>query len=365
MRKNQIRENEDSLRILALDDDPALTLTIQSYFRTSGYLVDTENDPYRAVERIRATHYDILLLDFLMTPICGDKVVESIRQFNTDIFIILLTGHKSMAPPIKTIRELNIQGYFEKSDHFDQLELLVESCAKSIRQLNIIREYRDSLQQANLRLQEFNNRLQSNYNDMINTIRSMVDARDIYTRGHSDRVSVLAEKISRRMNRSEAENERVRITGLFHDIGKIKVPDSILLKDGRLTQEEWQIMQQHPVYAAEILSNVTVFSEMIPGILQHHERYDGSGYPCHLTGNAICEDARIICVADAFDAMTSFRRYRQNMTLQQARDEILNAAGAQFDPEIAGIFAQLLEDIDSVKEDPAWTDPQLTQPRSM
>ena len=122
-----------------------MTSTVQAYFQRSGYRVDVENDPNRAIERIRNGHYDILLLDFLMTPICGDQVGAQVRQFNQDIFIILLTGHKSMAPPIKTIRALDIQGYYEKSDRFDQLELLVESCAKSIRQMRTIRSYKDGL----------------------------------------------------------------------------------------------------------------------------------------------------------------------------------------------------------------------------
>jgi len=145
MRQHKQTTNENALSILTLDDDPIMTATIQAYFQRSGYRVDAENDPTRAIERIRQTHYDILLLDFLMSPICGDQVVEQIRQFNHDLFIILLTGHKSMAPPIKTIRALDIQGYYEKSDRFDQLELLVESCVKSIRQMRTIRSYKDGL----------------------------------------------------------------------------------------------------------------------------------------------------------------------------------------------------------------------------
>ena len=144
MRKNR-QTAEKEISILTLDDDPIITSTIQAYFDRSGYQVDVENDPYRAIERVRENHYDILLLDFLMSPICGDQVVEEIRKFNREIFIILLTGHKSMAPPIKTIRQLDIQGYYEKSDRFDQLELLVESCVKSIWQIRVIREYQRSL----------------------------------------------------------------------------------------------------------------------------------------------------------------------------------------------------------------------------
>ena len=113
-RSKQIAENRIS--ILTLDDDPIITSTIQAYFHRSGYQVDVENDPYTAIERVRNGKYDILLLDFLMSPICGDQVVEEIRKFNEDLYIILLTGHKSMAPPIKTIRQLDIQGYYEKDD---------------------------------------------------------------------------------------------------------------------------------------------------------------------------------------------------------------------------------------------------------
>lgn len=146
MRKHQkVADVVSSYSILALDDDPTMTLTLQTYFQRSGYHVDTENDPYQAIERVRNGHYDILLLDFLMTPICGDQVVEQIRSFNQDLFIILLTGHKSMAPPIKTIRDLEIQGYYEKSDRFDQLELLVESCIKSIKQMRTIQNYQKGL----------------------------------------------------------------------------------------------------------------------------------------------------------------------------------------------------------------------------
>jgi len=145
MRQGKRMTKRNTFSILTVDDDPIMTSTLQAYFQRSGYLVDTENDPSKAVERVRNGRYDILLLDFLMIPICGDQVVEQIRRFNKEIYIILLTGHKSMAPPIKTIRELEIQGYFEKSDRFDQLELLVESCVKSIRQMRTIQEYQHGL----------------------------------------------------------------------------------------------------------------------------------------------------------------------------------------------------------------------------
>ncbi|MCL2684207.1 MAG: HD-GYP domain-containing protein, partial [Synergistaceae bacterium] len=265
-----------------------------------------------------------------------------------------LTGHKSLAPPLKTIRDLSIQGYFEKSDQFSQLELLVESCVKAIRQLNTIRDYRDSLETANRQLLDANHQIQSYYDDLVVMVRSVVDARDIYTRGHSDRVSLLAMKISDRMGRSSEETARIKTTALFHDIGKIRIPDSILLKEGSLTPEERNFIKQHPEYAVDILSKVDMLADTIPGVLQHHERFDGEGYPNHLRGREICEEARIISVADTFDAMTSYRRYRVNMTLEQARDEIMRGKGTQFDPEIADLYLSLLEDFDVIKSDPDW-----------
>jgi len=347
---------KNKIKILTLDDDPIMTLTLQSYFSSSGYVVDVENDPYKAIEKIRNNHYDILLSDFLMSPICGDKVVEAIRGFNNDIFIIFLTGHKSMAPPVKTIRTLNIQGYFEKSDNFNQLELLVESCVKSIQQLKTIREYKNDLEITNNHLKEVNKKLIESQDSLINVLRSTVDARDVYTRGHSDRVSILSEKISYAMGRNKESNERIKTAGLFHDIGKLKMPDTILLKDGSLTPDERNLVQKHPEYAVEILSNVEWFSDILPGVSQHHERYDGDGYPYQLADNKIHEDARIICIADAFDAMTSFRRYRKNMTIEQAGKELLKGRGTQFDPEIVDVFIKMLNDFTQIQNTSNWVD---------
>ena len=145
MRKNRFVAAQNEISILVLDDDKMITLSLQAYFQASGYSVEIENDPNTAIERLKSKHFDILLLDYLMMPICGDEVVSRVRTFDKDLFIIMLTGHKSMVPPIRTIRELDIQGYYEKGNRFDQLELLVESCVKSIRQMRTIRSYRDGL----------------------------------------------------------------------------------------------------------------------------------------------------------------------------------------------------------------------------
>jgi len=277
-----------------------------------------------------------LLLDFLMTPICGDQVVEEIRKFNKDIYIILLTGHKSVVPPVKTIRELDIQGYHEKSDRFDQLELLVESCVKSIRQMRTIRDYQAELTKAYSSMRD-------SYMEMVKALRLLVDARDIYTRGHSDRVSDCAFQIAKAMGRSEDYCEMVRIAGLFHDIGKVGVSDQVLLKTSRLTDEEFDEIRKHPGAGAHILSSITMFREIVPIVRAHHERMDGRGYPDGLSAEEIPEAARIIAVADSFDAMTSNRSYRSALPLEKAVEQLELGKGTQFDGAVVDAFLGILD----------------------
>lgn len=499
MRKNRVAPKQTEISILALDDDRMMTLTLQSYFQSSGYHIDVENDPNKAVERIRENNYDILLLDFLMSPICGDEVVKAIREFNTDLYIILLTGHKSLAPPIKTIRELDIQGYYEKSDRFDQLELLVESCVKSIRQMRTIRGYRDKLSRIveespqiyqlttidallegimnqmnrifgvenaflyvqphffkgeavdtaaiqmpedyylgigayhesedqvrryfeeksplrqypvfeesedepcrvfglmdenqkpfgifgvrilhrnyfdtvrlleiylrqvtstisnlmlHVQLQKAYGMLQNSYEEMTVTVRTMVDARDLYTRGHSDRVSYYAGLIAEKMGKDEKFLNRIRVAGLFHDIGKIAVPDSVLLKSTSLTEEEFAVIKRHPAYGYQILSAISSYQEIAPIVLCHHERIDGKGYPKGITGEQIPEESKMISVADAFDAMTSHRRYRENLTLEQALDQLEQGKEKQFDAKIVDVFMDILREYEDIRKKIAWT----------
>ena len=323
----QIPQNRIS--ILTLDDDPIITSTIQAYFQRSGYHVDVENNPYTAIERIRTGSYDILLLDFLMAPICGDQVVEEIRKFNKELFIILLTGHKSMAPPVKTIRQLDIQGYYEKNDRFDQLELLVESCVKSIKQMRTIKEYKADLEKA--------------YVQTIETLRHVVESRDKETKGHSERVAILAKALAEEMQLAQDDIETIHIAGLFHDVGKIGIPDSILLKNGSLTKEEFMTIKGHPAEGERIIVSYAPFKNLLNIVRGHHERYDGTGYPDGKAGNDIWLGARIIAVADSFDAMMSNRTYRRGLGFDKTMDELVKGKGTQFDPAIVDAFLKHVE----------------------
>ena len=336
MRKYNEEQTQQDYKIIAVDDEEGIIDSLSIVLKRSGYQFTGVTDPVEAIERIRNEHFDLLLLDFLMTPYHGDQVVEEIRKFNKELYILLLTGHKDLAPPLETIKKLDIQGYCEKGDKFDQLLLLIESGIKSIKQMREIKRINDELSDAK-------DQLERAYLESIQTLRYTVEAKDTYTRGHSDRVSEFAVLIGQKMGLSEAELKTLKIGGLFHDIGKIGIPDSILLKETRLSDDEYSEIKHHPSIGVHILSNATIFADIIPIVKHHHERYDGRGYPENLAGENIPLLARITTVADAFDAMSSRRTYRNNLDMETIKEEFRKNRGTQFDPKIDDIFLDILE----------------------
>lgn len=336
MRKNmQDNHSSNGYRIIAVDDEMGIVDSLSIFLKRSGYDFIGVSNPIEAIERVKSEHFDLMILDFIMTPIHGDEVVEEIRKFNKDLYILLLTGHKDLAPPLETIRRLDIQGYCEKSDKFDQLLLLIESGIKSIAQMNEIKRINSELSDANEKLEKA-------YLDSIETLRFTVEAKDPYTRGHSDRVAEYSVLIGEALGFNADDLKILRIGGLFHDIGKIGVPDSILLKESKLTDDEYSQIKNHPSIGAHILHNATAFQSIIPIVKHHHERFDGNGYPSKLKGTDIPFFARIAAVADTFDAMTSKRTYRNALPLDVVKEEIARCSGSQFDPEIAKVFLNIL-----------------------
>lgn len=331
-------------KIIVVDDEIGIVDSLSIFLKKSGYDFTGVTDPLEAIELIKKEHFDLMILDFIMSPIHGDQVVEEIRKFNKELYILLLTGHKDLAPPLETIKRLDIQGYCEKTDKFDQLLLLIESGIKSISQMNMIK-------QINKELADTYEQLEKAYMESVETLRHTVEAKDPYTRGHSDRVSAYAVLIGEKLGLSDDDIKTLRIGGLFHDIGKIGVPDYILTKESKLNDKEYSEIKNHPTIGAHILANATIFANILPLVKHHHERYDGLGYPSQLKGEDIPFLARIITVADCFDAMSSTRPYRPSLSLDIIKDEILKNAGTQFDPQLAILFLDMLDtDIDKILE---------------
>ena len=325
-----MQNQEDSrqgYKIIAVDDEEGIIDSLSVYLKKMGYNLVGVTNPVEAIEKVKKEHFDLMLLDFIMTPLHGDKVVEEIRKFNKELYILLLTGHKDLAPPLETIKRLEIQGYCEKSDKFDQLLLLIESGLKSIDQMREIKKINDELAEAY-------DKLENAYLESIQTLRYTVEAKDPYTRGHSDRVSEYSVLIGKKIGLSEGEIKILKIGGLFHDIGKIGVPDNILKKPGKLTYDEYSEIKN-----------------IIPIVKHHHEKYDGNGYPSRLKGENIPYLARIAAIADTFDAMTSKRTYRNELPLEVVKEEFAKNKGIQFDPNLVDVFLDILEnEYDKIEE---------------
>lgn len=181
------------------------------------------------------------------------------------------------------------------------------------------------------------------------SLAGAVDAKDAYTNGHSRRVAEYAREIARRAGQSEERAQRIYMIGLLHDIGKIGIPDDIIRKPEPLTDEEYAVIRTHPEKGAQILQNISEFPELSVGARWHHERYDGKGYPDGLSGTDIPEEARIVAVADAYDAMTSRRSYRDVLPQSAVAEEIRKGRGAQFDPAFAAIM------LDMIRKDTGYT----------
>ena len=182
---DNVNNSNSNYKIIAVDDEEGIVDSLSIFLKRSGYNFIGVTDPLEAIEKVKNEHFDLMILDFIMTPIHGDQVVEEIRKFNKDLYILLLTGHKDLAPPLDTIKRLDIQGYCEKSDKFDQLLLLIESGIKSIEQMHEIKKI-------NEKLSDTYQKLQNSYLESIQTLRYTVEAKDSYTRGHSDRVSEIS-----------------------------------------------------------------------------------------------------------------------------------------------------------------------------
>jgi len=225
-----------------------------------------------------------------------------------------------------------------------------------------IRELTEAYDRAARSVRQAHDELRGAYVEFVGSLANALDARDRYTAGHSQRVSDLSCAIASAMDLPAAKIEELRIGALLHDIGKIGISDAVLQKPGRLTDEEFDLIKQHPVIGRRILQGVRGFVPYLNAVEFHHENWDGTGYPSQQAATETPVEARIIHVADAYDAMTTNRSYRRGMSREKAMSILIEYAGTQFDPHVVALFSELSDDVLNLREPEAGDESGRLQP---
>ena len=346
--------------MLVINDDELLL----RYFREKlivegGYTVIFKSSPVEGMEFFKDNNLDVVIIKFDYLKQEDVRLVNELKHRDPDCILIAVIDKDLSQLPAEVLH-MGIYGYVNKPINSDKLFFLIKKGAElhalafTHRKLVYsLQEQNGSLQKQNTllakRIDESTKNLTRLYEDLrttyMRTIKALaeaIDARDHYTHSHSENVAKYAVAIATEMQLSVRDVEHIRQACELHDVGKIGIEDRILLKPSALTEEEWIQVKLHPITGAQILEPLTFLSEVIELVRQHHEHFDGSGYPMGLKGEEIFLGARIIHIADAYDAMVSARSYRKTpLSKEEAIYEIKKNTGTQFDPKVAEAFLKI------------------------
>ncbi len=339
--ENIKQEEQEKEHILIVDDD-AMNLKIAEKMLENMYEISLVKSGKETMEFLKERIPNLILLDLHMPEMNGFEVISKLKQDERlkDIPVIFLTADND--------KENEVKGFNEGALDFITKPFIADIMLKRIaRILELDRLQKNLQQEVKKQTREAEERRQKVENlsfEMMLTLANAIDAKDKYTNGHSVRVAEYAREIARRIGKTEQEQNEIYHIGLLHDIGKIGIPNTIINKASKLTDEEYEIIKTHPKIGGDILKNITEIEGLAVGARWHHERYDGKGYPDGFKGEEIPEIARIIGVADAYDAMASKRSYRDVLPQKVVREEIQKGKGTQFDPHFAEIMIEMIDE---------------------
>ncbi|MER1992790.1 MAG: response regulator [Eubacteriales bacterium] len=323
-------------RVVVVDDDPVNLRFAEHILQRENMEVIPLQSGEELLEYLKKNNPDLILLDIMMPGMDGFETIRQMRVESLsarDIPVIFLTSDDSRETETQGL-QMGAMDFIRKPFVPDVLMLRVKHAIELTRlQNNLSLEVSKKTHENNLL-----------FFQIVRSLTEAIDAKDTYTNGHSGRVAEYAEMIAKRCDYTDEQLNNLYMMGLVHDVGKIGVPDAVINKPGKLTAEEYEIIKTHPVLGAKILGTIQGMPTLYTGARWHHERYDGTGYPDGLAGEKIPEEARIIAVADAYDAMTSRRSYRDALSQETVRNEIMRGRGSQFDPRFADIMLKLIDE---------------------
>lgn len=317
-------------KVLIVDDNPLNVELLEAYLSSSGYEIYIADNGAAALEQVEKHFPDLILLDVMMPQIDGYEVCHRLKNDEKTrlIPIIMLTALHDIQDKIKGI-EAGADDFISKP--FNNIELLTR-----VRSL--------------LRIKHLNDELESIEN-IIYSLATIIEAKDPYTRGHSERVAIYAERLARELGLSEEDQKTLRRAGLLHDIGKIGIPSLILNKPSELSNEEFTEVNKHSVISELIIKPLKSAQAILPAIRHHHERWDGSGIPDGLSGESIPLFARILMVADIYDALTTDRPYRGRLTQEKATSLLIQESGRVCDPHVTDVFLKMIQRSEIIDDD--------------
>lgn len=331
-------------RLLIADDEPQIREILQDFF-ADRYLCTAVTSGERAVALLEEERFDIVLSDIMMGGgMTGLQLIPEVQQRAPNTLVILISGAQGIENAVQALR-VGAFDYITKPFDLRQVDAVVRRALEHHRLLEDKRWYENYLEQLveerTVQLDRALGSLQSAYRTTLHALASALETRDAETHGHSERVVSYSLRLGRELGLNPDEMRALEFGSLLHDIGKIGVPDAILRKPGKLTDEEWVVMKEHPALGEQILRGIGFLQDAVRVVGQHHEQWNGSGYPAGISGEDIDFNARIFAVADTFDAITSDRVYRAGRPYEVAVAELDDFAGRQFDPRIVAAFHRI------------------------
>ena len=328
------------MEILLADDDNKILRSLENILSLQGHKCTPTANGYEAIAEYKKNTFDCVLLDIEMPKMNGIEAAKALININPDVSVVMVTAFKSL-DIIRSTMRAGVFDYLVKPVFPEELGRVLEKVKERNFLLKIKREYHSELEK---KVKEQREKLEGKMLDTITSLVKALEAKDPYQEGHSKQVKEIALLIADELGYTKKEKDILGYAALVHDIGKVGIPDSILMKPKYLTDKEYSIMKKHPAIGDSILSPSIRNKKILNCVLHHHERYDGTGFPDKLKGKKIPESARILAISDSVSAMISKRPYRKGLEKKDIIKEIKGNSGTQFDPKLATICLKLIRE---------------------